>query len=95
MSWNWKMFKQALRHQGPSYEPSGNFRVPKRDDDVARWLRYQRDANSSEGPIWRVFDQLLASYKLHADTRTPLNEHACDYFCDCEGKERVRWQHGE
>lgn len=82
----WRKDRQAL---------TGRVARPQRDDDVARWLRWQRDTNSSDGQVWRVIDGLLGTYKLHADTGTPLNEHACDYFCDCEGQERVRWRRGE
>lgn len=85
---SWEKFKQALFDRGPDTGPLAS---PRRDDDVARWLRWQRDSIGDDGPGWRAIDGLLATYELHADTGTPLNEHACDYFCDCEGRERVRW----
>lgn len=96
----WKKFKQALFHQGPSYEPRGNFRTPCKDDDVARWLKWLRDqeSNGSDGyksNLYPVLDWLLDEYRLHCDTGTPLNEHVCEYMCNCEGLEPPRWRRGE
>ena len=94
----WKDFKKALLQQGPSY-PSYNVHEgwfqPRRGDNFERWLKWQRDSCESYPREWDILDGLLDDYRLHCDTGTPLNEHACDYACTCEGKEELRWQPGE
>lgn len=49
--------------------------TPKRDDEVARWLKAWRDnferGGTSDG--WQVVDALLDDYREHADTGTPLD----------------------
>lgn len=57
---------------------------PARDDAVATWLRAQRDEWDQSDQEWSVLDNLLDDYRLHADTGTPLNEHACGGpHCEC------------
>jgi|SRR5579859_3916211 len=100
---DWKKFKRALRHEGPSYLSKnvheGWFR-PKRGDDFERWLKWYRDQepDGSDGyksSLYPVIDWLLDEYRLHCDTGTPLNEHVCEHMCNCEGLEPLRWQRGE
>jgi hypothetical protein len=53
--------------------------LPRRDDAVATWLKANRDRSS--GPVmprWRAIDYLLELYRDHADTGTPLGQHACE-----------------
>lgn len=52
--------------------------IPRRDDDVASWLKARRDEGLADTIIWEAIDTLLDDYRLHADTGTPLGEHACD-----------------
>lgn len=49
--------------------------VPHRGDEVATWLKAQRDATgkTEEGNIWYALDALLNDYRDHADTGTPLS----------------------
>jgi hypothetical protein len=60
--------------------------MPSRDDAVAAWLKAERDRWEQHRDIeWDALDNLLDEYRLHADTRTPLNEHACSGpFCECD-----------
>lgn len=56
---------------------------PNRDDDVAGWLKRQRDkyrrmGEVLESQIHLAIDDLLDDYRLHADTGTPLSEEALD-----------------
>ncbi len=71
--------------------PSGPAKhVPARDDDIATWLKQQRDQMEDRFgrlPAWYVLDDLLDTYRLHADTVTPLDQHvpcACTP-ADCAG----------
>jgi hypothetical protein len=66
--------------------PSTDRRLPARGDNVEAWLKRARDAYSpygKEGDYFRLLDDLLDDYRLHADTGTPLAEHACEgsYCC--------------
>jgi hypothetical protein len=92
---SWKKFKQALRHEGPSYQGVLPKPLPSRGDDFERWLKYQRDLCFGHATTYNAVDGLLDEYRLHCDTGTPLSEHACDYACDCEGKEGPKWPAGE
>lgn len=72
----------ALTHTGPGYDTAP---LPYRGDRFDHWLRDQREqADSIEG---HIIDGLLDTYRLHADTGTPLNEHVCNGRvigdCDC------------
>lgn len=61
--------------------------MPARGDAVEVWLKAQRDVHSDRygvTPAWYVLDDALDRYRLHADTGTPLDQHACDGpHCDC------------
>lgn len=60
-------------------EPARN--LPARDDDFATWLKARRDEHEDrygQAPAWYVLDDLLNTYRLHADTATPLGEHVCE-----------------
>lgn len=48
--------------------------VPRRDDDVARWLKAWRDsfANPLDDRAQEI-DAMLDDYRKHADTSTPLD----------------------
>lgn len=54
--------------------------LPCRDDAVAGWLK----AAPWDLARWNVLDNLLDDYRLHADTGTPLDQHACygPHCCD-------------
>lgn len=41
---------------------------PRRDDDVAAWLKARRDEYSPETLTHQVIDDLLDEWRLHADT---------------------------
>lgn len=74
----------ALTHSGPGYEPA--FR-PARSDAVEAWLKAARDRQMDgygRTRGWHLLDEILDTYRLHADTGTPLGEHACDSgHCEC------------
>jgi hypothetical protein len=64
---------------------------PRRGDAFEAWLKTQRDEWAPEDSAgWRILDQALQAYRLHADTRTPLAEHVCEgrVVGDCECMER-------
>lgn len=55
--------------------------LPRRGDAVEAWLRAHRDQQTDEygqTRAWHLLDGLLDDYRLHADTRTPLDQHVCD-----------------
>ncbi|WP_354643910.1 hypothetical protein [Kitasatospora camelliae] len=56
-------------------------------DAVEAWLRAQRDAAADHPEAWQMMDGLLDLYRLHADTRTPLDQHVCEGGTpdDCHG----------
>lgn len=58
----------------------------QRGDEVAAWLKKHRDGYSKPQVGWFVLDELLEDYRLHADTGTPLGEHACDSPWCCAGE---------
>jgi len=71
-----RQFLAALTHSGPGYQPTP---LPARGDHVETWLKAQRNRfDERHDTDWDVLDHVLDTYRLHADTRTPLNEHACD-----------------
>jgi hypothetical protein len=74
----------ALTHSGPGY----GLPQPARGDHVETWLKGQRDAledGYGRLPAWYALDDLLDDYRLHADTGTPLGQHACaGPHCGCE-----------
>ena len=74
----------ALTHSGPGYDLPA---LPRRGDAVEAWLRAQRDQYDNgftRDPQWEALDATLDAYRLHADTSTPLGQHACDGpHCDC------------
>jgi hypothetical protein len=51
---------------------------PARNSDVEAWLKQARDFNDFDTLRYLIIDELLDDYRLHADTGTPLSEHACD-----------------
>ncbi|MFE7462349.1 hypothetical protein ACWFMI_24820 [Nocardiopsis terrae] len=58
--------------------------LPVRGDAVATWLKAHRDAADDWTPTKATIGHLLDEYRLHADTGTPLNQHACEGNCaDC------------
>lgn len=74
----------------PYREPAPAPDQPIRGDAVEAWLKQQRDRHLDDygrNPEWYALDDLLDTYRLHADTRTPLNEHICEgriaSECDC------------
>lgn len=81
-----RSFLDGLTHSGPSYHPMP---LPARGDAVEAWLRGQRDLHGDRygvTPAWYVLDDLLDTYRLHADTGTPLDQHVCEgrVVGDCE-----------
>lgn len=60
---------------------------PRRGDAVETWLKAQRDACFGHATTYNAIDGLLDEYRLHADTGTPLDEHACENgnVDDCHG----------
>lgn len=49
----------------------------RRDSDVETWIKAAREVHPTY-EVWHAFDELLDDYRLHADTGTPLTEHACE-----------------
>lgn len=48
---------------------------PRRDDEVAAWIKRHRDEYAGQGfGEWESLNSLLDDYRLHADTGTPLSE---------------------
>jgi hypothetical protein len=60
---------------------------PARGDQFEQWLKTQRDAAADYPDAWQMMDGLLDLYRLHADTGTPLDQHACENGTvdDCHG----------
>jgi hypothetical protein len=56
--------------------------LPSRGDAFARWLKEQRDNQNRNVELgrqrWAAIDGLLDTYRLHADTGTPLDQEACE-----------------
>lgn len=57
---------------------------PRRGDAVATWLKAGRDQYPSGSHHYMAMDLLLEDYRLHADTGTPLDQHACEPGCHCD-----------
>lgn len=64
------------------------------DDHVAAWIKAARDRQNPDGTAWdlgrwNVLDDLLEDWRLHADTGTPIDQHACEgpYCCGEFGEE--------
>lgn len=49
-----------------------------RNDAVATWLKAQRDTYPVNSEKYLALDEALDTYRLHADTGTPLDEHVSD-----------------
>lgn len=47
--------------------------TPRRGDEFEAWIKRQRDEFSVGSYPWNALDELLDSYRLHADTGTPLD----------------------
>jgi hypothetical protein len=82
-----RRFLAAVTHSGPGYTPA--FR-PARGDAVEAWLKAARDVHSDRygvTPAWFILDDVLDTYRLHADTGTALTDHVCEGRmagdCDC------------
>jgi hypothetical protein len=60
---------------------------PRRGDAVEAWLKAQRDASAGYPAARDAADGLLDLYQIHADTGTPLDQHACENGTvdDCHG----------
>jgi hypothetical protein len=61
---------------------------PRRGDAVEAWLKAQRDEYGSKASFeWRALDEVLDTYRLHADTGTSLDRHCCENgnVDDCAG----------
>lgn len=78
----WRRVLAGLTHAGPGYDLTS---PPRRGDAFDHWLRDQRE--QADPVAAHIVDGLLDTYRLHADTRTPLNEHVCSGQvigdCDC------------
>jgi hypothetical protein len=64
----------ALTPSGPGYTLPP---LPARGDEFEQWLKAQRDRHiDSHGPTpcWYALDEALNRYRLHAETRTPLDQ---------------------
>lgn len=74
------------RHQR-AVEAASREALPRRGDRFEQWLKAQRDEFERRDSVWPVLDYLLDQYRLHADTGTPLNQHACENGTvdDCHG----------
>lgn len=71
----------AAPHTPAAAEQPGPHRA-RRDSDVEAWIKAAREEHPTY-EVWHAFDELLDDYRLHADTGTPLTEHACEgqYCC--------------
>jgi len=81
----WREVRDAITHTGPSYQPEPR---PRRGDQVEQWLKAQRDEYESEASEqWKALNEALDTYRLHADTGTPLDQHVCEggNVDDCAG----------
>lgn len=84
-----KLIRRVL-DRAAGQRPVEQIPLPRRGDHVEAWLRRQRDQFNPHSPVWNAFDRQLDDYRLHADTRTPLHEHACDGpYCEHEEADRV------
>ncbi|MFJ9771188.1 hypothetical protein ACIRVF_08085 [Kitasatospora sp. NPDC101157] len=51
---------------------------PARGDQVEQWLKAKRDRTPARTLAYDLLEDLLDEYRLHADTGTPLDQHACE-----------------
>lgn len=51
---------------------------PARGDEFEAWLKAQRELYLDDSTGWNIVDDLLDTYRLHADTGTPLDDHVCE-----------------
>lgn len=75
-----RRLRAGITNSGPGYD-TRPAPLPIRDDAVAAWLKAQRDLHEDRygrTPAWYVADHILETYRLHADTGTPLDEHVCE-----------------
>jgi hypothetical protein len=49
-------------------------RGPRRGDAVAEWIKAKRDKHPQQTQQWTVLDDLLDTYRLHADCGVPLDQ---------------------
>jgi len=58
----------------------------RRGDQFEAWLKAQRDEHPRPSHAWVMVDCVLDTYRLYADTGTPLSEHVCEgqAIGDCE-----------
>lgn len=81
--------EEVERRCGPSQSMTAH--QPRRDSDVAAWLRAHRerhDYSAGNGfNAWSAIDEVLDDYRLHSDTGTPLTEPSGtgvpDETCGC------------
>lgn len=52
--------------------------LPRRGDQVERWLKQQRDGFERDDVEWTALNDLLDLYRLHADIGSPLTDHASE-----------------
>ena len=65
--------------QTPEVPDSPGGHRPVRSDDVAAWLKRQRDGYPRLGLAWICLDDLLDLYRLHCDTGTPLSGEVSEH----------------
>jgi hypothetical protein len=53
--------------------------IPKRGDDVETWLKEERSKWDRNGDAWFAIDDLINSYRLHADTGMPIDQDVTDW----------------
>ncbi|MEV8324567.1 hypothetical protein [Kitasatospora sp. NPDC056731] len=75
MTSRFRQLLDAITHTGPSYQPEP---LPRRGDQFEQWLKARRDECARSSEQWQALDGLLDTYRLHADTGTPLDEHTCE-----------------
>jgi len=75
----------GLRRVAGGEQHTNTQTLPARGDQVEQWLKGQRDEYEvRSSPRWGALDEVLDTYRLHADTGTPLDQHACEgQHCDC------------
>jgi len=82
-----ELLRRAASGQLPADETPQPETRPRRGDAFEAWLKAQRDEYEvRSSPQWIALDEVLDTYRLHADTGTPLGEHVCEgrMVGDCE-----------
>ncbi|WP_405824255.1 hypothetical protein OG705_29245 [Streptomyces sp. NBC_00838] len=77
---------EQARAEGPG-DRADTEAPPRRGDAFEQWLKAQRDEyEQTTGREWRALDEVLDTYRLHADTGAPLGQHVCEGRAvrDCE-----------